>query len=115
MACAKCLLVWAFRQLFGFVENKAENRGIQVEQVDPPKTSHRCLTSGHTDPHNRPSRERFSCQHCGYENHADYNAAKNIAFELLWRQNGADGGAPVGVRINGGTMTASDDITALPV
>ena len=32
---AKRLDAWTFRQLYDFVEYKAEERGIQVEQVDP--------------------------------------------------------------------------------
>nr|WP_233488552.1 hypothetical protein [Halodesulfurarchaeum formicicum] len=38
---------------------------------------------------------------CGYENQADYNAAKNIGLRYLRRnQTGSGGGAPVGVRLN---------------
>ena len=91
MPGAKRLDAWTFRQLHAFVEYKAEAQGIQVEQVAPAKTSQRCLTCGHTDPRNRPTQIRFCCQRCGYENHTEYNAAKNIAFELLQNQNGAKG------------------------
>ena len=115
MAGAKRLHAWAFRQLYAFVEYKAKERGVQVEQVDPKQTSRRCSTCGHTDPRNRPTQERFRCRACGYENHADYNAAKNIGYELLRNQNGAEGGAPVGVRVNGGAMTASGADIALPI
>ncbi len=111
---AKRLHAWAFRQLYAFVEYKATERGIQVEQVDPAKTSQRCSTCGHTDPRNRPTQDRFRCLVCGFENHADYNPAKNIAFELLRNQNGPEGGAPEGVRVNGGAMSASGDVTGLP-
>ncbi len=114
MPGAKRLHAWAFRQLYTFVSYKAAERGIQVRQVDPAKTSRRCSTCDHVDPNNRPSQDRFSCEACGYANHADYNAAKNIAFELLRHQNGAEGGAPVGVRTNGGAMTASGEYIADP-
>ncbi len=90
MVGVKRLHAWAFRKLHAFVAYKAEAQGIQVEQVDPAKTSQRCSTCGHTDPENRPTREQFHCQACDYKNHADYNAAKNIAFELLRNQNGAE-------------------------
>nr|WP_205250457.1 zinc ribbon domain-containing protein [Halococcus salsus] len=30
---------------------------------------------------NRTSQADFSCAKCGYEVHADYNAAKNIGFK----------------------------------
>ena len=33
---------WSFAQLAGFVEYKAEQRGIRVKRVDPRKTSQQC-------------------------------------------------------------------------
>ncbi|MFB6302640.1 MAG: hypothetical protein ABEH78_07250 [Haloferacaceae archaeon] len=54
--------------------------------------------------------EAFACLKCGYENHADYNAAKNVGLRYLRRnQTGAGGGAPVGVRLNRGTLNASGE------
>ena len=47
---------------------------------------------------------------CGYQNHADYNAAKNISLRYLRRiQTGDGGGAPVGVRLNRGTVNANGE------
>ncbi|NUC74501.1 transposase [Haloterrigena sp. SYSU A558-1] len=56
------------------------------------------------------SGESFECQQCGYENHADYNASKNIGLQYLRRrQNAGDGGAPVDVRLNRGTLNVSGE------
>jgi len=101
--------VWAFRRLYEYVEYKAAEYGIEVVQVDPRNTSKRCSTCGCTHDDNR-SGEAFACQQCGYENHADYNASKNIGFRYLRRrQNANDGGAPVDVRLNRGTLNVSGE------
>jgi IS605 OrfB family transposase len=99
---------WAFRRLYEYVAYKAEERGIAVEQVNPQYTSQRCSSCGFTARENRSLQDSFCCQKCGYENHADYNAAKNVGLKLLRRnQTGADGGAPVGVRLNTGMLNAN--------
>ena len=98
---------WAFNRLYKYVEYKAEKHGIDVEQVDPENTSRRCSHCGFTHPDNRTG-EEFACLKCGYENHADYNAAKNIGLRYLRRnQTGGGGGAPLGVRLNSGTMNVN--------
>lgn len=98
---------WAFNRLYEYVEYKAAECGIDVAQVAPENTSRRCSTCGFTHPDNR-EREAFECLKCGYENHADYNAAKNIGLRYLRRtQTGAGGGTPVGVRLNSGTLNAN--------
>jgi len=98
---------WAFNRLYDYVSYKAEGRGIQVEQVNPKNTSRRCSSCGFTHEDNRPSQDTFRCQSCGCENHADYNAAKNIGYRLLRNQTGGEGGAPVGVRLNTGMLNAN--------
>jgi IS605 OrfB family transposase len=98
---------WAFRRLYAYVSYKAEECGIRVEQVNPKNTSKRCSSCGFTHAENRPSRDTFYCQSRGYENHADYNAAKNIGYRLLRNQTGDEGGAPVGVRLNSGMLNAN--------
>jgi len=100
---------WAFDRLYEYVEYKAAEHGITVEQVAPENTSRRCSQCGFTHPDNRAG-EDFACLKCGYENHADYNAAKNIGLRYLRRnQTGAGGGAPVGVRLNSGTLNANGE------
>ena len=103
--------IWAFRRLYEYVEYKAEERGVEVVQVDPRNTSNRCSTCGFTHPDNRHG-QQFVCQQCSYENHADYNAAKNVGLQYLRRrQNADDGGAPVDVRLNRGTLNVSGEYT----
>ena len=100
---------WAFNRLYEYVEYKAEEHGIDVEQVDPENTSRRCSECGFTHSDNRDG-ESFKCLQCGYENHADYNAAKNIGLRYLRRnQTGGDGGAPLGVRLNSGTLNVNGE------
>jgi len=113
MPGAKRLHAWAFHRLFSYAEYKAEERGIEVKQVNPANTSRRCSSCGFTHEDNRTSQDSFECLKCGYENHADYNAAKNIGYRLLRNQNGGGGGAPVGVRLNTGMLNASG-VTAAP-
>ena len=99
---------WAYRLLVEYVRYKGECAGLKIEQVDPEHTSQRCSTCGHTDASNRITQERFECGDCGYQNHADYNAAKNIGLSYLQQhQTGTDGDALVGVRVNSGIITSS--------
>jgi putative transposase len=70
---------WSFAQLKEFIAYKAEERGCTVVAVDPRHTSQACSCCGHTARNNRRSRGRFVCRKCGYELHADLNAARNIA------------------------------------
>jgi len=60
------------------------------------------------------SQSTFRYLDCGYENHADYNAAKNIGVQYLHgHQTGDNGGAPVGVRLNSGILSR-DGIKEVP-
>lgn len=81
---------WSFAQLRGYIEYKAEERGCTVVAVDPRHTSQTCSCCGHQARNNRRSRSRFECRKCGFELHADLNAARNIAAKYL-----ASGGMPV--------------------
>jgi putative transposase len=100
---------WAFNRLYEYVEYKAAEYGIDVEQVDPENTSRRCSHCGFTHPDNREA-ESFECLKCEYENHADYNAAKNIGLRYLRRnQTGSGGGASVGIALNSGTLNANGE------
>lgn len=75
---------WAFRKLKSFVEYKAEYEGLFVDTIDPRNTSKRCNECGFIHDDNRHSGE-FECHRCGKRNHADYNAAKNVAELYLQR------------------------------
>jgi len=70
---------WSFAQIKVFVAYKAEGRGCTVAGVDPRHTSQACSCCGHVARNNRRSRGRFVCRVCGFELHADLNAARNIA------------------------------------
>ncbi|QRV13916.1 transposase [Haloterrigena salifodinae] len=75
---------WAFRTLTEYVEYRAEIEEIFVETVEPRNTSKQCAECGFTTNSNRTG-NTFKCQSCGNQNHADYNAAKNIAQRYLRR------------------------------
>ena len=70
---------WSFAKLKGFIEYKAEERGCTVVAVDPRHTSQACSRCRQSARNNRRSRGRFVCRKCGFELHADLNAARNIA------------------------------------
>jgi IS605 OrfB family transposase len=84
---AKWHHIWAFRRLFEYVEYKAPEQGVFVEQVEPNYTSQCCsrMDCGFTHEDNRDG-EDFECQKCGYEVNADYNAAKNIGVRYARKQ-----------------------------
>jgi IS605 OrfB family transposase len=78
-ATSRRIHTWSFAQLKFFVAYKAEEQGCTVVAVDPRHTSQACSCCGHTARNNRRSRGRFVCRGCGFELHADLNAARNIA------------------------------------
>ncbi len=51
-----------------------------VVWVDPAYTSQACSACGHVDRDNRVDQARFCCRSCGFAEHADWNAARNIAL-----------------------------------
>lgn len=69
---------WSFAQLFGFLDYKAEARGMMVTKVDPRHTSQTCSKCGYQARNNRRSQSLFHCRSCGYQLNADFNASKNI-------------------------------------
>lgn len=70
---------WAFAQFSSFLRTKAAAACVLVIEEDPRYTSQRCSKCGHTERGNRTRQERFKCKSCGYESHADLNAARNLA------------------------------------
>ncbi|MEV6891219.1 transposase [Kribbella sp. NPDC051137] len=58
------------------LEQKAPGR---VEKVNPAYTSQTCSACRHCAPENRENQAVFRCVACGYQAHADVNAAINIA------------------------------------
>jgi putative transposase len=60
------------------VKDKGDASAVMVVFVDPRFTSQECHACGHTDTANRDSQAIFACLSCGYQDHADRNAALNI-------------------------------------
>jgi len=69
---------WPFAMLQEKIAYKARAEGIPVETVNPRDTSITCRKCGQATPEFRDGAD-FSCRRCGYEVHADVNAASNIA------------------------------------
>jgi Putative transposase DNA-binding domain len=57
----------------------AAKRGIQATSVKSAYSSQACSVCHYVDRKNRPNQHTFCCQVCGYQVHADLNAATNIA------------------------------------
>jgi putative transposase len=70
----------SFYQLQRMVELKARKAGIPVAYIDPSSTSTRCRVCGQIGIRHR---KKFECPHCGHADHADVNAAFNIAATPL--------------------------------
>lgn len=68
---------WTFFQLETFLKYKAEALGKQIVKVDARYTSQKCSNCGIIEKKNR-NKSQYQCVSCGYFEHADINAAKNI-------------------------------------
>jgi len=60
------------------LDYKLYRQGGSLVEVDFRYSSQRCSCCGHTAKENRKSQSEFVCLQCGYEQHADVNAAINI-------------------------------------
>jgi putative transposase len=76
---SKFLKNWSYYDLQQKIEYKAKEAGIQVIKIEPKYTSQMCSNCGHIEKENRQDQATFKCVACGFETHADYNAARNIA------------------------------------
>ena len=72
---------WTYYRQSEAITDKAEPFDIPVETIDPAHTSQVCSRCGSED--TRRSGVHFECRACGYEQHADANAAVNIAKRYL--------------------------------
>jgi putative transposase len=81
-------------RLVARLQEKAPGR---IEKIKPAYTSQTCNACGHCDPKNRESQAVFRCCVCKHLDHADVNAAKNIAAGHAVT---ARGGRPMGRPVN---------------
>ncbi|WP_143590310.1 RNA-guided endonuclease InsQ/TnpB family protein [Thermoactinospora rubra] len=72
----RAILASGWGQLVERLEHKAPGR---VVKVNPAFTSQRCSACGTVERNSRESQALFRCRSCGYADHADVNAARNIA------------------------------------
>jgi putative transposase len=79
---------WAFAQFGRFTAYKARRAGVALVYVDLAYTSQGCSACGHVDRKNRAAQATFCCTSCGFAEHADVNAARNIAARgaLSWAE-----------------------------
>jgi IS605 OrfB family transposase len=75
---------WAFAQLGQFLTYKARRYKVMLVTVDPRNTSRECSDCHHIDTRNRPSQAVFRCGKCGFADHADRNASRNISARGWW-------------------------------
>jgi len=80
---------WPVYELLELIKQKGQECGIKVERINPYKTSQTCSRCGAVA-ENFSFKERskrgfpsFNCDTCGFQDNADYNAAKNIAKSTL--------------------------------
>jgi putative transposase len=60
----------------------ATKRGIRARKVKSAYSSQECHRCHHAARENRPNQQTFCCVVCGHTNHADMNAAENLASRL---------------------------------
>jgi putative transposase len=90
----RCILASGWGRLARRLEEKASGR---VDRIHPAYTSQQCSACGYVAAESRESQVVFRCVACGYADHADVNAAKNIAAGHAVT---ARGRSPLGGRVN---------------
>ena len=62
---------------------KTERLAGKYHEINEAFTSITCFKCGYVDEKNREKQEIFKCRKCGHQDHADFNAAKNIKKKFL--------------------------------
>lgn len=68
----------AWGRFIEMLSYKAARAGAELIKVDPKYTSQTCPCCSHVAAGNRPTRDRFHCLKCGFEEDADVVGARNI-------------------------------------
>jgi IS605 OrfB family transposase len=84
-ALRRRLALWQRREIRSAVEHKAQVCGRVIAEVNPAYTSRTCSRCGLLGTRNR---HNFTCPHCGYQAHADINAAQNIRLRYTVPRDG---------------------------
>ena len=74
----RSILEHGWHQFETFLTYKLAASGGTLVKVNPAYTSRTCSKCGAIDARSRENQATFACVHCGFEIHADRNAAKNI-------------------------------------
>src|SRR5579875_1002868 len=74
-ALRRRLALWQRGLIRRWVEQRAQEQGLRVVDVNPAYTSQTCSRCGQRGTRRRHA---FTCPHCGFQEHADINAARNI-------------------------------------
>jgi len=78
---------WSFYQLENFLTYKALRYGVTIFKVNPHYTSQQCSRCGMIGVRDK---KIFCCQQCEHTDHADVNAAFNIAQRQMFGQSSID-------------------------
>jgi putative transposase len=90
----RAILELGWSEFKTLLDYKLQERGGVLVTVPAHYSSQTCSSCGHVSANNRRTRDEFVCEMCGYEDHADVNAAKNLVSR---RPGGAAacGGTPI--------------------
>ena len=72
---------WTYTEIFEKLKSKSEELGVQVQEMNPTYTSHRCSVCGWVRKDNRKG-QIFKCTSCGHSQDADLNASLNLSLNL---------------------------------
>jgi IS605 OrfB family transposase len=81
---------WNYREGLNIIQLRSEESRASFRSENPRKTSQQCpiLSCSHTERGNRQG-EKFCCRRCGYSDHADLVAARNILRRFTSGRYGA--------------------------